>query len=211
MHEATAKGTPRLRPEIRDVGELETLLPRGAVHQGFALLADLPEPPAMDELAKMAENRETALILVLDRLSDPRNLGAVLRSAAAFGADGVVVPDRHSPEITGIVAKAASGAVEVVPVIRVANLAQALGTLKEYGFWCFGLDGGAKETLDAADLSGKVALVMGAEGEGLRRLTRETCDQTFRIPITKGPVESLNLSAAATLALYEAAKHRLKT
>lgn len=205
---AIKAGASALRPEIRDSRELEALLPRGAVHQGMALLADAPTDMGLGALIETTENAENALILVLDRVSDPRNLGAVLRSAAAFGADGVIVTDRHAPELTGTAAKAASGAVEVVPLVRVANLGQALGTLKDVGFWCYGLDGHASEGLGSAKLGGKTALVMGAEGEGLRRLTRESCDALYRIPIVEGPVESLNMAAAATVALYEAAKQR---
>lgn len=195
----------RPQPEIAARSDIDRLLPAGAVHQGIALLADPLPPVAIEEVAERAA-AETAVV-VLDRASDPHNVGAVLRSAAAFGASAVVVTDRHAPEVTGALAKAASGALETVPLVRVANLARAMGLLKESGFWCVGLDPEAPQTLADAQLAGKVALVLGAEGEGMRRLTRETCDLLVRIPIAAGS-DSLNLSNAAAVALYELARRR---
>jgi 23S rRNA (guanosine2251-2'-O)-methyltransferase len=182
--------------------DLDRLLPAGALHQGLALLAHkLPERHIEDVIAQ-AEIRQTATVIVLDQVSDPHNVGAVLRSAAAFGALAVIVPERHSPELSGTVAKAASGAVEHVPLIAVVNLARCLEQLKRTGFWVAGLAGDADKTLASLRLSGKVALVLGSEGEGLRRLTRESCDLIARLP-TSGPVASLNVSNAAAIALYE--------
>jgi len=149
-----------------------------------------------------------ATVIVLDRAEDPHNVGAVLRSAAAFGAQAVILPDRHAPNATAALAKVASGALETVPLVRVTNLARALGQLKQAGFWCIGFDMAADALLAAADIGGKAALVLGSEGDGLRRLTRASCDLLVRIPLVRGGIESLNLSAAAAIALYERARDR---
>lgn len=150
----------------------------------------------------IAAGRESAVVMVLDQVTDPHNVGAVLRSAAAFGAIGLVVPDRHAPDETGTLAKSASGALERLPLVRVVNLVRALEELKEAGFWVAGLAGEATRTLAEANLSGRIALVLGSEGEGLRRLTREHCDHLVKLPQTD-LVESLNVSNAAAVALYE--------
>jgi 23S rRNA (guanosine2251-2'-O)-methyltransferase len=187
-------------PESVDRGEIERLLTPGAVHQGVALLAR-PLPPS--SLEDMLRNTiADAAFVVLDQATDPRNVGAVLRSAAAFGAIAVVTQDRNAPPPTGALVKAASGAVESVPLLRVVNLARALWALKDAGFWCVGLDPMAERTLAEASLEGRVALILGAEGRGMRRLTRDTCDELLRVPIIPG-TDSLNLSNAAAIALYE--------
>jgi 23S rRNA (guanosine2251-2'-O)-methyltransferase len=203
---ATAAGdVERPRVDYLERHDLEALLPSGAVHQGMAVLADpLAETPFETLLGDLAD-RARACVVVLDQATDPRNVGAVLRSAAAFGADAVVVQDRHAPPVTGALAKAASGALEIVPLIRVTNLARTLALAKDAGFWCAGLDGTATQTLADADLGGRIVLVFGAEGGGLRRLTRESCDLLVRIPIAE-TIESLNLSTAAAIALYELAR-----
>ncbi len=189
-----------MEAEVMDRREMDRLLPPGAVHQGMALLASpLPEP----DLAAICESAgESSILVVLDQANDPRNVGAVLRSAAAFGADAVIVPDRHTPEATAVLAKAASGALDRVPFVRVTNLARTMDQLKDAGYWFAGLTGDGDQTLAEAKLSSKTALVLGAEGAGLRRLTREKCDFLVRIPINPGQ-ESLNLSAAAAISLYE--------
>jgi 23S rRNA (guanosine2251-2'-O)-methyltransferase len=186
-----------LPPERVARDRLDHLLGRDAVHQGMALLADPLAPPA---LAQMLERGGP--VLVLDQVTDPRNVGAILRSAAAFGAAGVITQERNAPEETGALAKAASGALERVPLLRAVNIARTLVALKAAGCWIVGLDAGAPPLSGPALAGRQVALVLGAEGEGLRRLTRETCDELGGLSMPGG-MESLNVSAAATVALYE--------
>jgi len=185
--------------------EVRRLLPPGAVHQGLAVLADAPPATALDDLIAAAGPQ--GVLVALDQASDPQNVGAVLRSAAAFGVTGLILPDRRSPPLSGTVLKAASGAAERVPIARVANLAQSLERLQAAGFWCIGFDAGGDLTLDQAPLEGRVCLVLGAEGEGLRRLTRERCDGLARIPMA-GSTESLNLAASAAIVLWECWRRR---
>ena len=192
---------PRL--ELVERGDIEHLLPPGAVHQGVALQTRPLPGVQIDEIAHLGATP----LIVLDRANDPRNVGAVMRSAAALGAAAVILPKRHAPEESGTLAKAASGALERVPMVRAANLARALGSLKDAGYWCIGLDAGADATLADTDASGKIVLVLGSEGAGLRRLTRETCDSLVRLPIAE-TAGSLNLSVAAAIALYELARKR---
>ncbi|HEX2112992.1 MAG TPA: 23S rRNA (guanosine(2251)-2'-O)-methyltransferase RlmB [Alphaproteobacteria bacterium] len=196
-------GLPRAEILPRDA--LERLLPRGAVHQGIAVQLEALEELDIDDIVRATDGLDSARVVVLDQVTDPHNVGAIIRSAAAFGTAAVIMPERNSPPSTGTLAKAASGAIEHVPLVRVVNLARALDQLKNAGFWCVGLDATATTALHAADLSGKIAVVLGAEGEGLRRLTREHCDLMVRIPIGRG-MESLNVSNAAAIALYELAR-----
>jgi 23S rRNA (guanosine2251-2'-O)-methyltransferase len=190
----------RLRPERVDRARFATFLPEDSVHQGAALLTEPLEPRLLEE----AIEARPGPVLVLDQVTDPRNVGAILRSAAAFGAACVVMQDRNAPPETGALARAASGALEVVPVVRAVNLARSLQALQREGFWVMGLAGEAKRTLAEAKPDGgrRVALVLGAEDAGLRRLQRETCDELVRLPIHP-EMESLNVSAAAAVALYE--------
>lgn len=190
-------------PEIVSRHELASRLPAGAVHQGLAARVAPLAPVDLSALAP-ADHETGAparLAVVLDQVTDPRNVGAILRSAAAFGAAAMVVTGAHAPRETGVLAKAASGALETVPIIRIANLARALATLGDFGYWRIGLDAGSDQDLGTARGFSRVALVLGAEGRGLRRLTREHCDLLVRIPI-RGAVESLNVAAAAAIALY---------
>ncbi|HLO76621.1 MAG TPA: 23S rRNA (guanosine(2251)-2'-O)-methyltransferase RlmB [Magnetospirillum sp.] len=203
----------RLRPlpgvDVVEKSDLERLLPPGAVHQGIGALCEPLPAPAIEDIARVAAERPDAVVMVLDQVTDPHNVGAIVRSAAAFGALAVVVPDRHAPEETGALAKAASGALERMPLVRVTNVVRALGQLKEAGFWVAGMAGEATSSLASQKLSGRIALVMGAEGEGLRRLTREHCDYLVKLPMT-GAVESLNVSNAAAVALYELLREKLE-
>ncbi|HIJ38837.1 MAG TPA: 23S rRNA (guanosine(2251)-2'-O)-methyltransferase RlmB [Rhodospirillaceae bacterium] len=197
-----AKSRPLPPAESIERADLDGLLPLGAVHQGIALLVDPLPPIDLSDLVATARGRQSAVIVVLDQVTDPHNTGAVLRSAAAFGALGMVMQDRHAPEQTGTLAKAASGALERLPLVRVTNLVRALEELKDGQFWIAGLAGDAPCTLAEANLKGHIALVLGSEGDGLRRLTREHCDHLVKLPQTD-LVESLNVSNAAAVALYE--------
>lgn len=186
-----------------DRAALAALLPENAVHQGWALEVEPLVPPDLDDVIRAAEIAEGRIIVVvLDQVTDPHNAGAVLRSAAAFGAAAVIVAEHGAPPPTGVLAKAASGALDLVPLVRVTNLARALDRLKEAGFWCCGLDAEAALPLAAVDLGRRAALVLGSEGGGLRRLVRERCDYLARLP-TRPELPSLNVSNAAAIALYE--------
>lgn len=197
----------RISPEFQTSHEISALLPDGAVHQGFALkAAPLPDKHIEDIFAGLAEGAP-ALVIVLDQVTDPRNVGAIMRSAAAFAAAAVILPERHGADTTAALAKAASGALETVALVRVTNISRTLEALKAGGFWCVGLDAHADQPLSAIDLSGRIALVMGSEGAGLRRLVADTCDLRAKLPIS-GAVESLNVSAAAAIAMYEVARRR---
>jgi 23S rRNA (guanosine2251-2'-O)-methyltransferase len=186
---------------IADVADLARLVPHDAPHQGVVIEVEPLEDAWLDGLVNGAA--EGAVLLVLDQVTDPHNVGAILRSAAAFGALGIVTQDRHSPPESGVVAKAASGGLERVPWVRVVNLARALEEIGEAGFWRIGLAGDADTDLKDALGPPRVALVLGAEGAGLRPNTREHCDAIARLPITDA-VESLNVSNAAAVALYAA-------
>jgi 23S rRNA (guanosine2251-2'-O)-methyltransferase len=167
-----------------------------AVHQGLALMVAPLEPVFLDEVL-----RGDQPLLVLDQVTDPHNLGAMLRSAAAFNAAAVILTKDHSAPETAVVAKAASGGLDIVPRVVVTNLASALREIKEAGYWVAGLSGDAKQTIREAKLNRKTALVLGAEGKGLRRLTAESCDVLVRLPMSER-MESLNVSNAAAIALY---------
>jgi 23S rRNA (guanosine2251-2'-O)-methyltransferase len=191
---------------VLDRAALAMLLPEGAVHQGWALETEPLAPVDLDDVLRAAAiTPGRSLLVALDQVTDPHNVGAVLRSAAAFGAGAVIVAAHGAPPATGVMAKAASGALETVPLVREVNLARALERLKEAGFWCCGLDAAAPAPLAALDLGPRVALVLGAEGGGLRRLVRERCDFLARLP-TRPAMPSLNLSNAAAIALYELAR-----
>jgi 23S rRNA (guanosine2251-2'-O)-methyltransferase len=192
------------RLRLLDRAGFARLLPEGAVHQGWALDAEPLTPPALDDIAA-APREGRRIVVALDQVSDPHNVGAVLRSAAAFGACAVVLAAHGAPPESGALAKAASGALDMVPLLREVNLARGLDRLKAAGFWCCGLDEEAAAPLAALDLGPRVVLVLGSEGGGLRRLVRERCDFLARLP-TRPPLTSLNVSAAAAVALYELAR-----
>lgn len=167
-----------LKPEVIDRKSLDQLLPPGAVHQGVALLTDPLPPVNLESFFK----KSPSLLVVLDHVTDPHNVGAIMRSAAAFGADALIMTDRHAPPFSGTLAKSACGGLEHVPLCLVTNMARSLETLKEKGFWCVGFDEHGTQDLNTFERPEKIALILGAEGEGLRRLTKESCDFLLRLP-----------------------------
>ena len=185
--------------------DLDRQLGPDTVHQGALLETDPLAEPTLSELLDLTETRP---LLALDQVTDPHNVGAILRSAAVFGAAGLVLTRRHSPPLDGTLAKSASGALEHVPVHLAPNLARALAEIKDIGATVIGLDGDAPERLEELVLPERTAFVLGAEGKGLRQLTRESCDRLARIS-TGGPLASLNVSNAAAIALHWAASLRL--
>lgn len=191
------------RPDVMESADIARMLPPGAVHQGLVFKVAPSEGVPLAELAEPAEG----LLVMLDQVTDPQNVGAIFRSALAFGARGVIVQDRHSPALAGVLAKAAVGATERLPHARVTNLSRALETLAEAGWRAVGLDGGTDLALEDALDGSPTVLVMGSEGEGIRRLVAEHCDVLARIPMPGG-FESLNVSNAAAVALYEASRKR---
>lgn len=183
-----------------DVADLARLVPSDAPHQGLVAEVDPLEDVWLGDLLQQGADDRRPLV-VLDQVTDPHNVGAVLRSAAAFGALGIVTQDRHAPPESGALARAASGTLETVPWVRVINLARALDEIAEAGFWRIGLTGHAEKTLGDTIGEARVALVLGAEGEGMRQNTETHCDELARLPISPN-VESLNVSNAAAVALY---------
>jgi 23S rRNA (guanosine2251-2'-O)-methyltransferase len=193
--------TNRVQVETMDPAAIDRLLPPGAVHQGAALEAWPLKSRDLDEILSEA-NGVRRIVLVLDQLSDPHNVGAILRTAAAFNVTAVVVQDRHAPPQSGALAKAASGALDLIPYVEVVNIARALDDLAKRGFWRIALAGDGEVSLAEAAPQGDVALVLGSEGSGIRRLVREHCESVAFIPI-ESRMESLNVSNAAAIALYE--------
>ncbi len=204
--QATPNALARLKEENESlVGDtnVELLTPReldkisgpGAVHQGVVLKVS---PLPRKDLASLGDYR---LIVILDQITDPHNVGAILRTACAFGASAVITTNRHAPQETGVLAKSASGALDYLPMIEVGNLGEAIKTLKKQAVWCVGLDSEADQTLEQTDIDQNIALILGAEGKGLRHKTRQLCDQMLRLDMP-GTIKSLNVSNAAAVAMY---------
>jgi 23S rRNA (guanosine2251-2'-O)-methyltransferase len=189
-----------IAPEEATPRALDRILGGEAVHQGVAVEVAPLEPLPITSLSG------ACLVLLLDQVTDPHNVGAIMRSALAFGAEAVVTTRRHAPAESGVLAKAASGALDRLAVVEVRNLARALHELGEFGFTRIGLDSEAETAIEDAMTGARIALVLGAEGKGLRRLTRDTCDTVARLSVP-GPLASLNVSNAAVLALYLARRH----
>lgn len=191
--------------QILDPAAIDGMLPPGAVHQGLAVRALPLEPLSLDAACAPADGR---CVLLLDGVTDPQNVGAAFRSAAAFGARAVILQDRKSPPLTGVLAKAAAGSIELVPHVRVVNLGRALEDLRAWGYLTVALEGESDVALNDALIDPRpVALALGAEGKGLRPGVAEACEKRARIPIAAS-MESLNVSAAAAVALYEAQRSR---
>jgi 23S rRNA (guanosine2251-2'-O)-methyltransferase len=203
LEEGAARGRKDLRVEVMEAPEIARALPPGAAHQGMALRTPPLEGVAIEDFAEPA----SGVIVMLDQVTDPQNVGAIFRSARAFGAKGLILQDRHAPQLSGALAKAAAGAIETLPCARVVNLSRALERLNDLGWRAVGLDGAAEETLDSTLDARPTVLVMGSEGEGVRRLVAEHCDVLARIPMPGG-FESLNVSNAAAVALYAATRAR---
>jgi 23S rRNA (guanosine2251-2'-O)-methyltransferase len=191
-----------------DDHDLGRLVPSDAPHQGYVLEVEPLDSVWLGDILADADDGDNRPIIVLDQVTDPHNVGAIMRSAAAFNARALVTQDRHAPGESGVLAKAASGALETLRWSRVVNLARALDEIGEAGFWRIGLDGEAPDDLETAMAKTQPCLVLGAEGEGMRPLTRERCDQLARLPIAP-EMESLNVSNAAAIALYAAARRGL--
>ncbi|MBW8734076.1 MAG: 23S rRNA (guanosine(2251)-2'-O)-methyltransferase RlmB, partial [Asticcacaulis sp.] len=203
-----------IRVTAQPMAEIGRFLPQGAVHQGMALHGPVMEGESLDDLMEAGVGHEREVLLMLDQVTDPQNIGAIFRSAAAFGVTGLVMQDRHSPPIQGVLAKTAAGAADMVPFARVTNLSRALETFAENGYVSIGLAGEGESNLHDllaeqgwGDSLRKLVLVLGSEGEGIRRLVAEHCDHLARIPMPGG-FESLNVSHAASISLYEALGRR---
>lgn len=189
-----------------DIRKLEHIC-SGQNHQGVAAYAAVHEYSSVEDILDLAKERgEQPFVIICDEISDPHNLGAIIRTADACGAHGIIVPKRHGVSLTYAVGKVSAGAVEYVPVARVSNLSQTIEQLKEQGFWVYGADMNGTPW-DKQDYSGAVALVIGSEGFGISRLVKEKCDFIVSLPM-KGKINSLNASVAAGILMYEVAKHR---
>ena len=180
---------------------LDSLVGQNTVHQGIVAKCDPLPVIDLKEFVRTVESKERCLLIILDQVTDPHNIGAIMRSAVAFNASAVIMPEAGAPGETGTLAKSASGATEMIPLICVANLARAMEMLKKADFWCVGLDGYAQTTISEYKLPKKCVLVLGAE-DGIRRLTMENCDIVVKLPIDPA-IESLNVSNAAAVAMYE--------
>lgn len=200
IQQAQNNGLTRPSPQIVDKALLEKSLPQGAVHQGLALVCPLIEESSVEDFIRSAEGRSSMLVM-LDQVTDPHNVGAILRSACVFGLDGMIMQRKHAPFLDGVLAKTACGAVEHVPVAYETNLNRSIESLQEAGFFVYGLDERGEDLSELQDIPEKTVLVMGAEGPGLRRLIKENCDSLLRLP-TDGPISSLNVSNAAAVSFY---------
>lgn len=205
IQEAKSKGLRRPQPSLVDKNRFDSLTPKGAVHQHLALACSGLEEIFVQDLIIRAMDKADCTLVMLDQVTDPHNVGAIMRSASAFGVSGMIMQKKHAPELDGVLAKSACGAVEHLPVAYETNLSRAIEELKEGGFFVFGLSEHAKKTMRDLKPGGKIVFVLGSEGDGMRRLIQERCDEVVRLP-TSGPIQSLNVSNAAAIALYALAR-----
>lgn len=192
----------KIAPQIVEKKEIDKLFSSDAVHQGFALFCNRLPDYSLEEIINLASNKEKCHILILDQVTDPQNVGAIIRSAVAFNTLALIMQDKNSPIENGAMAKAAAGMIEYLPIARVTNLTRAIEKLKEVEFWTVGMDGYAKTTIDKLQKPEKTAIIMGSEGKGMRRLVEENCDISVKLPMSP-LTESLNVATAAAIALYE--------
>ena len=185
--------------------EIDRLFPNDTVHQGFALYCSELPSYSVEEIITLSDKKENCHILILDQVTDPQNIGAIIRSCVAFDCLALIVQDKNSPLETGAMVKSSAGTIEHLPICRVTNLSRCIEQLKEAGFWIVGMDGYAKQNISQVDKNGKLAVIMGSEGKGMRRLVEESCDINVRLPINE-KVESLNVATAAAIVLYELSK-----
>ncbi|MDR0677649.1 MAG: 23S rRNA (guanosine(2251)-2'-O)-methyltransferase RlmB [Holosporaceae bacterium] len=194
------------RPEIVDRNFFKATFREDIIHQGCAILVKKLKEPSIEEL--IADKSDERPLVLLDQIKDPQNIGSILRGAAVFGARAVITTKDNSPRLTSSIIKAASGALEIVPLIFIVNLVQTINNLKKHGFWCLGLDETASKTINEIPLDGKMMIVIGSEGDGMRRLTKESCDFIASLPSYSLQFSTLNAAQAATISLYEIFKQK---
>ena len=194
-------GLTRPAPQIVDKSALDHSTPPGSVHQGIGLTCQTLEETDIHDIIRAEDPKERSVLIMLDQVTDPHNVGAIIRSACVFGAGGMILQKKHAPELTGVLAKTACGGVEHVPVAYETNLTRSLETLQDAGYWVIGFSEHAEMTLQPLNDHQKIVIIVGAEGDGMRRLLKEKCDLLVSLP-TAGPITSLNVSNAAAVALY---------
>lgn len=197
----------RLTPQVVDRKEIDKLVGRDAVHQGVVLFCSRLSDVDLEDVICEANKKKKCHVIILDQVTDPQNVGAIIRSAVAFDTLALIMQDKNSPIESGAMAKAAAGMLEHLPIVRVTNLSRAIEKLKKAGFWTVGMDGYAKITIDKLDKMEKTAIIMGSEGRGMRRLVEENCDISVKLPMSP-LTESLNVATAASIALYEINKQK---
>ncbi len=195
-----------VKVNIREKHELDMLLPIGTNHQNIILEALPLKALAIEDILLETSEKKRSCLVILDQVTDPHNVGAIMRSAAAFSADAIILPDNNSPKENNTIIKCAAGATEALPMVYVNNLSNCIKLLKKAGYWVIGLDGHSNQELESSIFSDKIALVLGSEDLGMRKLTKENCDHLVKIPIS-AQLESLNVSNAASIALYEFSRY----